>query len=44
MKDIGSPLKTMTPAERAVIENLIGDMFARFVGLVRERRPTLTPR
>ena len=43
MKDIGSPLKTMTPAERTVIENLIGDMFARFVGLVRERRPTLTP-
>ena len=43
MKDIGSPLKTMTPAERAVLEKLIGDMQARFVGLVRERRPTLTP-
>jgi protease IV len=43
MKDIGSPLRTMTPAERTVIEKLIGDMFARFVGLVRERRPTLTP-
>lgn len=43
MKDIGSPLRTMTPAERAVLEGLIGDMQARFVGLVRERRPTLTP-
>ena len=43
MKDIGSPLRTMTPAERAVIEQLIGDMQARFVGLVRTRRPGLTP-
>lgn len=43
MKDIGSPLRTMTPAERAVLERLIGDMQARFVGLVRERRPGLTP-
>lgn len=43
MKDIGSPLRTMTPAERAVIERLIGDMQTRFVTLVRTRRPTLTP-
>ncbi|MGH7787699.1 MAG: signal peptide peptidase SppA [Candidatus Binatia bacterium] len=42
MKDIGSPLRTMTPAERAVLQSLIGDMQTRFVGLVRERRPTLT--
>ena len=42
MKDIGSPLREMTPAERQVLENLIGDMFQRFVGLVRERRPNLT--
>jgi protease-4 len=42
MKDIGSPLRTMTPAERAVLEQLIGDMQERFVGLVRERRPGLT--
>ncbi|MDX2166357.1 MAG: signal peptide peptidase SppA [Deltaproteobacteria bacterium] len=38
MKDIGSPLRTMTPAERAVLQQLIGDMQQRFVGLVRERR------
>lgn len=43
MKDIGSPLRTMTPEERAVLQQLIGDFQARFVGLVRERRPTLTP-
>lgn len=42
MKDIGSPLRTMTPEERAVLEALIGDMQARFVGLVRARRPGLT--
>lgn len=43
MKDIGSPLRTMTPAERAVLQNLIGDLQSRFVDLVRERRPGLTP-
>jgi protease-4 len=43
MKDIGSPLRTMTPAERAVLESLIGDMQARFLGLVRTRRPGLRP-
>ncbi len=42
MKDIGSPLREMTPAEREVLESLIGDMFQRFVGLVRERRPHLS--
>lgn len=42
MKDIGSPLRTMTPAERQVLESLVGDMQERFVGLVRTRRPNLT--
>jgi len=42
MKDIGSPLRTMTPAERQVLEALVGDMQQRFVGLVHERRPNLT--
>lgn len=42
MKDIGSPLRPMTPAERQVIETLIDGMQARFVGLVKERRPRLT--
>lgn len=42
MKDIGSPLRTMSPAERAVLESLVGDMQHRFVGLVLQRRPHLT--
>jgi protease-4 len=42
MKDIGSPLRTMTPEERQVLESLIGDMQERFVGLVVERRPALS--
>jgi len=42
MKDIGSPLRTMTPAERHVLESLIGDLQQRFVEVVRERRPNLT--
>jgi len=42
MKDIGSPLKTMTPEEQKVLDSLVSDMFQRFVGLVRERRVNLT--
>lgn len=42
MKDIGSPLRTMTAEERTVLQNLLGDMQARFLGLVRERRPQVT--
>jgi protease-4 len=42
MKDIGSPLRTMTPAERAVLESVVGDMQARFLSLVQQRRPNLT--
>jgi protease-4 len=42
-KDIASPLRRMTDEERAVMESLLGDMQQRFVGLVHERRPGLTP-
>ena len=42
-KDIASPLRKMTSEERALLERLLGEMQARFVGLVRERRPALTP-
>ena len=42
MKDIGSPLRTMTPAERQVLDALVTDMQQRFIGLVHERRPNLT--
>jgi len=43
MKDMGSPLSTMTAEQRQVLETLIGEMQERFVGLVRERRSGLTP-
>lgn len=40
-KDIGSPLRRMTAEERELLEELLAEMQARFVGLVRERRPAL---
>jgi protease-4 len=41
-KDIASPLRKMTPEERKLLETLLAEMQARFVGIVRERRPALT--
>ena len=38
-KDIGSPLRTMTPEERQILQSVLDDMRGRFVQLVRERRP-----
>jgi len=42
-KDIGSPLRIMTAEERALIGAILNDMQLRFLGLVRQRRTTLTP-
>lgn len=41
-KDIGSPLRQMTPGDKAVLQSVIDGMRDRFVGLVKERRPTIT--
>jgi len=41
-KDIGSPLRKMTSDERALLEQILVEMRTRFVGLVRERRPSIT--
>jgi protease-4 len=41
-KDIGSPLRTMTAEERALLEQLLAEMRGRFLALVRERRPLVT--
>jgi protease-4 len=41
-KDIGSPLREMTPDERAVLQSVIDGMRDRFVGLVKDRRPNVT--
>lgn len=38
-KDVGSPLTNMTEGHREVLRGLVDDFYARFVGVVRERRP-----
>lgn len=38
LKDIGSPVRPMTPEERVVLQNLIDRMFNQFVGVVVEAR------
>lgn len=37
-KDIGSPLRTMTAEERELMDAVLGELQARFLGLVRDRR------
>jgi protease-4 len=37
-KDIGSPLRPMTPEEKQILQSVLDDMRGRFVELVRERR------
>jgi protease-4 len=41
LKDMGSPLKSLDANERAVMQEMVDEYFARFVALVRERRPNL---
>jgi len=38
-KDIGSPLRAMTPDEHQILQEVLNDMRGRFVQLIRERRP-----
>lgn len=40
-KDLGSPLKPLAPEQRAILQGVLDSMHARFIGLVRERRPKL---
>lgn len=42
MKQLGSPLKDMTEAERAVLQSVVDDMYDRFLALVHQHRPNLT--
>jgi protease-4 len=43
-KDIGSPFRRMTPEERQLLQNLITEMWERFVAVVSEgRKGRLTP-
>lgn len=40
-KNAGSPFSTLTDSHRAVLQQLVDDYYARFVALVRERRPDI---
>lgn len=39
LKDMGSPLRAMGDVERGVMQNMVDEYYARFVGLVKLRRP-----
>ena len=41
-KDVGSPLRRMTPEERALVQSVINDLYQRFVVVVKAGRPQLT--
>lgn len=42
-KDIGSPLRAMTQEERQLLEQILNEMQGRFLQLVSERRPQMSP-
>ncbi len=42
-KDIGSPLRKMTPDEARILHTVLGELQGRFMTVVRQRRPDLTP-
>ncbi len=41
-KDMGSPLRPMTPEDKALLQDVLDGMQQRFLGLVRERRAGLS--
>lgn len=41
LKEMGSPFKPLEPRERAVMKEMVDEYFARFVGVVKSRRPHL---
>jgi protease-4 len=41
-KDIGSPLRPMTPEDQAILQDVLDGMQQRFLGLVRQRRTGLS--
>ncbi len=40
-KDLLSPLRTATPEQRLIVQNVVNDLYGRFVATVRENRPNL---
>lgn len=43
LKDMGSPFKTMGKDEREVMQGMVDDYYARFVGIVKTRRNVTDP-
>lgn len=41
MKDAGSPLKKLTPAERKIFQGLVDEFYGRFVEVVAKGRPNM---
>jgi len=42
-KDVGSPLSNMTNPHREVLQTLVDDFYQRFLNVVRNARPNITP-
>lgn len=42
-KDMGSPFRAMTDEERAIFQGVIDSFYERFLTVIREGRPNLTP-
>jgi protease-4 len=42
LKDIGSPLRKMTPEEQRILQGVLNEMQDRFLSVVRRRRPDVT--
>ncbi|MEJ2647048.1 MAG: signal peptide peptidase SppA [Sedimentisphaerales bacterium] len=42
LKDIGSPLHNLTPAEKDVLEGIVKELFAQFLAVVREGRKDIS--
>ena len=42
-KDVGSPLRRMSPEERALVQSVVNDLYKRFITVVETGRPHLAP-
>lgn len=42
-KDLGSPLSHLSADERAILQSMVDEFYGRFVSVVRESRPRITP-
>ena len=42
-KDMGSPFRVMTPEERGIFQSVIDSFYQRFLAVVQEGRPNLSP-